>query len=345
MNPTSENAKTNLPRNAALCAQQSRIASMVLVAFLAGPADLLAAAADTFPTRPIRLVVTFPPGGPTDIIARTVAVKLQEDWAQPVVVDNRPGAGGNLGTDLVAKATPDGHTLVLGSLGPLAVAPHVYTKLPYDAEKDLAPITLAATSWLFVVVNPTVRATTLKELIALARANPGTLAYASSGNATPAHLAGVLFQNVTGTQMVHVPFKGPAPGIAALLGGEVQVAIETPPLIVPQVKAGKLRALAAARTDRSPLLPEVPTTAEAGLPSFIAGSWYGFLAPAGTPRPVIDKLNAKLTALIATPAIRERFQSVGTDPVTNTPDEFARFIKSERARWEGPSKASGIKID
>ena len=339
------NMQMHFFRGAAGSAKHAGTVAVALAALLAGPPVSLAAALDAFPRQPIRLVVTFPPGGPTDIIARTVAVKLQEDWGQPVVVDNRPGAGGNLSTDLVAKSTPDGHTLVLGSLGPLAIAPHVYSKLAYDADKELAPITLAATSWFFLVVNPAVRAATLKELIAYARANPGSLAYASSGNATPAHLAGVLFQNVTATNMVHVPFKGPAPGIAALLGGEVQLAIETPPLIVPQVKAGKLRALAAARLDRSPLLPEVPTMAEAGLPGFTVGSWYGFLAPAGTPRPVIDKLHAKLTALIALPEVRERFQGVGTDPVTNTPEEFARFIRTERARWEGPSKTSGIRID
>ncbi len=339
------NARMSFPRSGPRAAQRAGIISIALAALLAGPSDLLAAAAEAYPRKPVRLVVTFPPGGPTDIIARTLAIRLQEDWGQPVVVDNRPGAGGNLGTDLVAKATPDGHTLVLGSLGPLAIAPHVYTKLAFDADRELAPITLAATSWFFLVVSPSVRAATVKELIALARANPGSLAYASSGNATPSHLAGVLFQNTTATKMVHVPFKGPAPGIAALLGGEVQLAIETPPLIVPQVKAGKLRALAAARPDRSPLLPEVPTMAEAGLPGFTVGSWYGFMAPAGTPRPVIDKLHAKLTALIALPEVRERFQGAGTDPVTSTPEEFARFIRTERARWEGPSKASGVTID
>ena len=323
----------------------TRDAIVALAASLVVASNAMAAALDDFPRKPIRLVVTFPPGGPTDIIARTLAVRLQADWGQPVVVDNRPGAGGNLGTDLVAKATPDGHTVVLGSLGPLAISPHVYSKLPYDADRELAPVSLAATSWFFMVVNPTVRATTLKELIAFARDNPGQLAFASSGNGAPSHLAGVLLQNATGTKMVHVPFKGPAPGVAGLLSGEVQLAIETPPLLVPQVKAGKLRALAAARPDRSPLLPDVPTTAEAGLPSFLVGSWYGFLVPAGTPRPVIDKLHAKLTALIALPEIRERFQNVGADPLTSTPEEFGRFIRTERARWEGPAKASGARID
>jgi len=335
----------SFPLTARRPANHAGLISLALAALLSGPADLLAASADTYPHKPVRLVVTFPPGGPTDIIARTLAARLQEDWGQPVVVDNRPGAGGNLGTDLVAKAAPDGHTLVLGSLGPLAIAPHVYSKLAYDADKELAPITLVATSWFFMVVNPTVRATTLKELIAFARANPGSLAYASSGNATPAHLAGVMFQKLTDTKMVHVPFKGPAPGIAAVLGNEVQLAIETPPLIVPQVKVGKLRALAAARPNRSPLLPEVPTTAEAGLPAFTVGSWYGFMAPAGTPRPVIDKIHAKVVALVAMPEVRERFQNAGTDPVTNTPEEFTRFIKTERARWQEPSKTSGVTVD
>lgn len=321
------------------------VAFVCLSLLVTAPESRAADAGDSFPRKSIRLVVTFPPGGPTDIISRVLAVRLQEDWGQPVVVDNRPGAGGNLGVDLVAKSAPDGHTMVLGSLGPLAISPHVYSKLSYDADKELAPITLVATSWFFLVVNPSLRATSLKELIALARAGPGQLAYASSGNATPSHLAGVLFQKATDTKMVHVPFKGPAPGIGAVLGGEVQLAIETPPLIVPQVKNGKLRALAAARPDRSPLLPDVPTSAEAGLPGFEVGSWYGVLVPAGTPRPVIAKINAKLVSLIKLPEIRERFQSVGADPTSSTPEQFASFIRAERAKWEAPSKASGVKVD
>jgi len=311
-----------------------------------GAATAAASAADAYPSRPIRLVVTFAPGGPTDLIARMLAGKMQEAWGQPVVVDNRPGAGGNVGTDLVAKATPDGHTLVLGSLGPLAISPFVYSKLPYDPEKDLAPITLAATSWFFIVVNSSSKLATLKELIANARDNPGKLAYASSGNATPAHLGTVLFENATGTKLVHVPFKGPAPGMAALIGGEVQLAIETPPQIVPQVKAGRLRALAAARPDRSPLLPDVPTATEAGLQGFVVSSWYGFNAPAGTPRPVIEKLHAKLVELIKQQDFRERFAGIGIEPSTNaTPQAYGEFIRAERKKWGGPIKASGIKVD
>jgi tripartite-type tricarboxylate transporter receptor subunit TctC len=318
----------------------------LLAAFIGiAPGVLAAADSDVYPRRPIRLVVTFPPGGPSDIVARVLAARMQEDWGQPVIVDNRPGVGGNLGTELVAKGAPDGYTLVLGSLGPLAISPHVFSKLAYDADKELTPIALAATSWFFIVVNPSVRATSLKELIAYARANPGQLAFASSGNATPAHLAGVMFQNLTDTKMVHVPFKGPAPGIGAVLAGEVQMAIETPPLIVPQVKSGKLRALAAARPDRAPLLPDVPTTAEAGLSGFEVGSWYGFLAPAGTPKAAIAKLTAKLDELIKMPEIRERFQNVGADPMYMNPEQFAAFIRAQRAKWAGPAKASGAKVD
>jgi len=325
----------------------TRLAALGAAALALAPSLAPAAApGDNFPTRPIRLVVTFVPGGPTDIIARLLAMKLQEDWGQPVVVDNRPGAGGNLGTDLVAKASADGHTLVLGSFGPLAISPNVYTKLPYDPEKSFAPVTLAATSWFFMVINTSLPATNLKDFIAHARANPGKLAFASSGNATPAHLGGVMFQNLTGTNMVHVPFKGPAPGIAAVISNEVQVAIETPPQIVPQVKAGRLRALAAARPDRSPLLPDVPTMAEAGLPAFVAGSWYGILAPAGTPKAVVDKLHAKLAALIDSPDIRQRMQAIGADPqASRSPAEFAAFIRAERKRWEAPSKSAGLKLD
>jgi tripartite-type tricarboxylate transporter receptor subunit TctC len=261
---------------------------------------------------------------------------------QPVVVDNRPGAGGNLGTDLVAKAAPDGHTLVLGSLGPLAIAPHVYSKLAYDADKELAPITLVATSWFFMVVNPTVRATTLKELIAFARANPGSLAYASSGNATPAPRAGVMFQKLTDTKMVHVPFKGPAPGIAAVLGNEVQLAIETPPLIVPQVKVGKLRALAAARPNRSPLLPEVPTMQQAGVKDFQFTQWLALLAPAGTPRDVVTRVNGALRAALTTKEMTEKFNQQGFDAYLTTPEDAGKFIASEVQRFGKVIKARKI---
>ena len=301
--------------------------------------------AGTYPSKPIRIVVTFPAGGPTDIIARAVGQKLADVWGQPVVVDNRAGAGGNIGMDIVAKAPADGHTLVLSSFGPLIISPFVYSKLPYDPVKDLTPITLAATSWFFLVVHPSLPANSVKELLALAKAKPAQLMYASSGNATPSHLAGALFQLVGGITLTHVPYKGAATSIPALIGGEVQVAIESPPLLVPQVKAGKLRALAAARPNRSQLLPDVPTGREAGLPGLEVGSWYGFHAPAGTPKPIVDKLHAQMIKAMNTQELRERFASVGADTIANTPAQFNAFIDAELKRWENVIRAAGVKVE
>jgi tripartite-type tricarboxylate transporter receptor subunit TctC len=298
---------------------------IALVATLGG----LSAHAQSYPAKPIRIVVTYPPGGPTDIVARAVGQKLQEAWGQPVVVDNKPGAGGNIGTDLVAKSPPDGYTLVLSNFGPFIISPFVYSKLPYDPVKDLTPITLAATSWFFVVVHPSVAATSVKELIALAKSKPGQLTFSSSGNASPSHLASALFQYSAGVKLTHVPYKGGAPAIGAVIAGDVQMAIESPPPIVPQVKAGKLRALGAARPDRSPLLPDVPTVREGGLPGFDVGSWYGFHAPAGTPPPIIEKLHAEMVKAMRTPELRERFAAVGADTVANSAAEFGAFVDAE----------------
>jgi tripartite-type tricarboxylate transporter receptor subunit TctC len=302
-------------------------------------------AARTYPDRPIRIIVTFPPGGPTDIIARSVGQKLAEAWGQPVVIDNRAGAGGNIGTELAAKSAADGYTLLLSNFGPLAISPFVYSKLPYDPVKDLTPITLAATSWFFIVTNPAVPAATLKELIALAKAKPGQLAFSSAGNASPSHLAGALFQSSAGVRLIHVPYKGGAPSVGAVIGGETQIAIESPPPIIPQVKAGKLRGLAAARANRSPLLPEVPTASEAGLAGFEVGSWYGFHAPAGTPKPIIDKLHAEMVKAMQTPELRERFASVGADMIANTPQQFGAFVDAELKKWGAVIKAAGVKAE
>ncbi len=301
--------------------------------------------AATYPSRPLRIVVTFPPGGPTDLVARAVGQKLAEAWGQAVVVDNRPGAGGNIGTALVAKAAPDGYTLVLSNLGPMAISPYVYSKLPYDPIKDFVPITLAATSWFFLVVNPSLPVTTLKDLIALAKAKPGQLAYSSSGNATPAHLGGALLERAAGIRMTHVPYKGAGLSVPAVIGGEVQLAIESPPPIVPQVKAGKLRALGAARPNRSPLLPDVPTIAEAGLPGFEVGSWYGFHAPAGTPKAIVDKLNAEMLKALATNEMRDRLAAVGADIVATNPARYTEFIIAEMKKWETIIRATGVKVE
>jgi len=319
--------------------------TLSIIAVLACTSAFAQNAARTYPERPIRIIVTFPPGGPTDIIARAVGQKLVEAWGQPVVVDNRPGAGGNIGTDLAAKSAPDGYTLVLSNFGPLAISPFVYSKLPYDPIKDLTPITMAATSWFFVVTNPAVPATTLRELLALAKAKPGQLAFSSSGNASPSHLAGALFQSSAGLKLIHVPYKGGAPAVSAVIGGEVQIAIESPPPIVPQVKAGKLRALGAARANRSPLLPDVPTVSEAGLPGFEVGSWYGFHAPAGTPKAIIDKLHAEMVKAMGTSELRERFANVGAETIANTPAQYGAFVETELKKWGAVIKAAGVKVD
>jgi tripartite-type tricarboxylate transporter receptor subunit TctC len=313
--------------------------------FLASVAAFAQGDANTYPDRPLRIIVTFPPGGPTDIIARAVGQKLTEAWGQPVVVDNRAGAGGNIGTDLAAKSAPDGYTLLLSNFGPLAISPFVYAKLPYDPVRDLAPITLAATAWFFVVTHPALPATTLKELIALAKAKPDQISFASAGNASPSHLASALFQSSAGVRLTHVPYKGGAPSVAAVIGGEVQMAIESPPPIVPQVKAGKLRALGAARANRSPLLPDVPTVSEAGLRGFEVGSWYGFHAPAGTPKAIIDKLHAQMVKAMNTPELRERFASVGAETIANTPAEYGAFVQAELKKWGKVIQATGVRVD
>jgi tripartite-type tricarboxylate transporter receptor subunit TctC len=302
-------------------------------------------AAANYPSKPVRIVVTFPPGGPTDIIARAVGQKLADTMGQAMVVDNRAGAGGNIGTALVANAPADGYTLVLSNLTPMAISPFVYSKLPYDPIKDFTPITLAATSWFFLVVTPSLPATNLKELIALVRSKPGQFAYSSSGNATPAHLGGALFERAAGLTLTHVPYKGAGLSVPAVIGGEVQMAIESPPPIVPQVKAGKLRAIAAARPNRSPLLPDVPTFTEAGLPGFEVGSWYGFHAPAGTPQPIIKKLHAEMTKALGTPEMRERLRNVGADVVASTPAQYTEFVLAEMKKWEAVIRATGIKVE
>jgi len=321
------------------------LASSTLIAMAATATAFAQNAAGNYPDRPIRIIVTFPPGGPTDIIARTVGQKLAEKWGQPVVVDNRAGAGGNIGTDLAAKAAPDGYTLLLSNFGPLAISPFVYSKLPYDPVKDLAPITLAATAWFFVVTHPAVPVTSIKELIALAKAKPDQIAFASAGNASPSHLASALFQSNAGIRLIHVPYKGGAPSVGAVIAGEVQMAIESPPPIVPQVKAGKLRALGAARANRSPLLPEVPTVSEAGLPGFEVGSWYGFHAPAGTPKPIIDKLSAALRTLVQEDEVKARIHAEGGDPMTSTPEEYAADIDREETKWATIIKKLGLKVE
>ncbi len=322
-----------------------RCAALSLTATLAILAPHGAAAADAYPAKPVRFVVAFPPGGGTDIIARSIAQKLAERIAQQVVVDNRPGAGGNIGTDMVAKSAPDGYTLLMGSAGPLAINASLFGKMPFDPIKDLAPVTLAASTPNVLVVHPALRAATLKELIALAKARPGEINFASSGHGTPAHLAGELFNLMAGVKMVHVPYKGAAPALADLLGGQVQIMFSTMPPALPHVRDGKLRALAVTSAKRSPAAPELPTVDETALPGFEANTWHGVVVPAGTPGAIVARLNREIVAILHLPDVVERFSSQGAEALGSTPEEFAAYIKSETLKWAKVVRDSGAKAE
>ncbi len=304
-----------------------------------------AAAADAYPAKPIRFVVAFPPGGGTDIIARAIAQKLSGRLAQQVVVDNRPGAGGNIGTDIVAKAAPDGYTMLMGSAGPLAINASLFAKMPFDPVRDLAPVTLAASTPNVLVVHPSLKAATVKELIALARARPGEINFASSGHGTPAHLAGELFNSMAGVKLVHVPYKGASPALADLLGGQVHLMFSTMPPALPHVKDGKLRALAVTSAKRSPATPELPTVAEAALPGFEANTWHGVVLPAGAPVAIIARLNREIVAILHLPEVVERLSGQGAEPVGSTPEEFAAYIRSETVKWAKVVHESGAKAE
>ncbi len=303
------------------------------------------AQAPAYPTKPVRIVVPFPAGGATDILARAVAQKLTENWGQTFVVDNRPGAGGNIGSELVAKAAPDGYTLEMGTVGTHAINASLYAKMPYDHVKDFAPVILVAGVPNVLVVNPAVPANSVQELIAYAKANPGKLNFASSGSGTSIHLSGELFKVMAGVQMTHIPYKGSAPALADLLGGQVQLMFDNLPPSLPQIKAGKLRALAVTSTARAPALPDTPTIAESGLPGFEASSWFGLLAPAGTPPAIIAKLNAEIAKWLATPEAREQLAAIGANIAAGTPEDFARHIQAETAKWAKVVKESGAKVD
>jgi tripartite-type tricarboxylate transporter receptor subunit TctC len=312
---------------------------LLVAAFAAG------AWAQDYPTKPIRIVVPFPPGGATDLLARAVAQRLTEKWGQAVIVDNRPGAGGNIGSELVAKAAPDGYTLEMGTVGTHAINASLYAKMPYDHVKDFVPIVLVAAVPNVLVVNPSLPVKSVQELIAYAKANPGKLNFASSGNGTSIHLSGELFKVMAGVQMTHVPYKGSAPALQDLIAGQVQLMFDNLPPSLPQIKAGKLRALAVTTAKRSPALPDLPTIAESGLPGFESSSWFGLLAPAGTPQPIVAKLNAEVNAWLATPEAKEKLLASGANPAGGSPEDFAKHIAAETAKWQKVVKESGAKID
>ena len=304
------------------------------------------ASAQTYPARPIRLVVPYPPGGPLDIMARAIGQKLSEAWKQPVVVDNRAGAGGNIGADLVAKSPADGYTLLMGAVATHAINPSLYSKIPYDPVKDFTPVALVAQVPNILVINPSVPAKSVRELIALARAKPAYLNFGSGSTGSTGHLAGELFNTMAGVQMVHIPYKGAAPAMADLLSGQVQLMFDNLANALPNVKAGRLRALAVTTLARSPAMPDLPTIAESGLPGFDLTTWFGLMVPAGTPADIVARLNAEIVRALNANDMRERLQKMGAEPpANNTPEHFAAFIRTEAEKYAKVVKDSGAKVD
>jgi len=304
-----------------------------------------AAGAQNYPTKPIRLIVPFAAGGTVDISARGIAPGLSELLGQNVIVDNRGGAGGIIGADLVAKAAPDGYTLLMGSNSTVSVAPSLYPKNPYHPIRDFAPISLVATTPFVLVAHPSVPAKTVKELIALARSKPGRLTMASGGTGSSNHLVGELFQSLTGTKLTHVPYKGAAPAGVDLMAGQVDLLFDQLPTSVGPAKAGKFRALAVTSKARAAVLPEVPTMLESGMPNFEVINITGVLAPAGTPADILEKLNAATLKVLSQPAVRERFAAIALEARGGTPGEFAAFIKEDFARWTKVVKEANIKVE
>ena len=321
-----------------------RVSRLVVAVALAG-AYAAASAQSTYPSKPVRMIVGFPPGQATDIVARAVAQRLTDSLGQSVFVDNRPGAAGIIGTEVAIKAGGDGYTLLMSSSGPLAVNPGLYAKLPYDPLRDLAPITLVASVPLFLVAHPSLPANNVPELIALAKQRPGQINYASGGSGVTNHLVMEMFKSAAGVDLVHVPYKGGPPALTDLIAGQVSVMFETGPGALPHVRSGKLKALATGGIRRSVAMPELATVAEQGIAGFDGVAWIGFVAPAGTPRPIVDRLHAETVKILALPDVRERFVSQGAEPVGNSPDEFGAYIKAEIAKWGKVIRESGAKVD
>jgi tripartite-type tricarboxylate transporter receptor subunit TctC len=304
------------------------------------------AVSQDYPTRPIRVVVPFPPGAGTDIVGRAVAQALSEAWKQSLVVDNRPGAGGTIAGEMVARGNADGYTLMLGNVSTLAIAKALNPRLSYDPLRDFAPITLITTSENVLVLHPSVPATSVKELIAYAKANPRKLNYGSSGNGTTSHLGGAMFAHATGVEMTHVPYKGSAPMLTDLLSGQLQMAFSSVPTALPHIRSGRLRALAVTRPQRSATLPDLPTVQEAaGLASFEISLWQGIVAPAAVPRAIVEKLNRQIVASLRTPELARRLNARGLEVVGSTPEQFAAYMREEIGKWTQVVKATGAHID
>ncbi|MBI4194096.1 MAG: tripartite tricarboxylate transporter substrate binding protein [Betaproteobacteria bacterium] len=322
------------------------LAAIIAVA-IASPAAgaQTAAAAANYPTKPIRLVITYPPGGNTDLVGRAVAQKLVEAWGQQVVVDNRGGAGGVLGTVIAKQAPADGYTLLLGTSAGMVLNPLLMKKLPYDALLDFAPVSLVIINPQVLVVHPALPAGNVREFVALAKAKPGQFNFGSSGVGTPNHLGGEMLKAMAGIDIVHVPYKGGAASIADLIAGQVQLVFSSAPSVVPHVRNARLKALAVGSAKRTPALPNVPTVAESGVPGYEYTTWYGVFAPARTPAPIVTKLNAEIVRILADPQMNQRFQSQGGDPESSTPAGLTAYMRQETARWTRVIKTAGIKIE
>jgi len=309
-------------------------------ALLIGNAD----AQDVYPSKPLKLILPFPPGGGTDILGRLLAERLAANLGQPVVTENRGGAGGNVGAEAAARSAPDGYTIVLVAPS-LAISPTLYSKLNYDPVKDFAPIALVASVPNVMITHPSVPAANLQEFIALAKSKPGGMNFGSGGSGTSNHLAGELLNLTAGIKLVHVPYKGVNLAMNGVLAGEVQLAFIGIPVPAPHIKAGRLRALAVLARERSPILPEVPTAEEAGLGNFDVTTWYGILTPAGTPRPIVTRLNAEFVKIMRNPEMKERLATMATDPLTSTPEELGAYIQAEIAKWGDVIRKAGLRAD
>ena len=319
-----------------------RLPSAFILAAVLAPAA--PAAAQVFPTKPIRIVIPFPPGGSNDLVARLVGDKLRASMGQPVVPENRPGGNNIIATEIVAKSAPDGHTLLIANTQH-TVNPSLFPKLPYDALKDFTPVGLATSVYFALTVHPSVPATSVKQFIAVAKARPGALTYASAGSGSPHHLAMELVKSMAKVELTHIPYKGAGQLVPALIAGEVTSVIGAINSLLPHVQTGRLRLLAIAGNRRTPLLPDVPTIAEAALPGFALENWNGFLAPAGTPRAIVDRLNVELVKALHDPEVRDRLIPQGIEVIPSTPDEFQEALKSHMAKWAKIIKAAGIKLE
>ena len=318
------------------------LAGLTLAAAGALPTVVLA---QNYPVKPVTIVVPFAPGGTTDILARIVGQGMQTELGQPFVVDNRAGAGGNIGASLAAKAAGDGYTLFMGTVGTHAINQALYKKMPFDPVKDFAPISRVATVPNLLVAHPSQPYKTVKELIAYAKANPGKVTFGSPGSGASPHVSGELFKSMTGTDLLHVPYKGSAPAMTDLLGGQINIMFDNMPSAIQHVRSGKLRPIAVTTAKRSPEMPDIPTIAEAGVPGYEAMSWFGLFAPAATPKPVLDKLNAALVKVLNQADVKKKIAEQGGDVVAETPEQFAAFIKSETAKWGKVVKESGATVD